>query len=29
MADGGHFRFGAFAELAHTFAKGMGAKFLL
>ena len=26
MADGGHFRFGALTELAHIFARGMGAK---
>jgi len=29
MADGGHFGFGALAELAHTFARGMGAKFVI
>jgi len=29
MADGGHFGFGALAELAHTFARGMGAKLLI
>jgi len=27
MGDGGHFGFGALTELAHTFGRGMGAKF--
>ena len=29
MAAGGHFEFGALTELAHTFARVMGAKFLI
>lgn len=29
MADGGHFGFGALTELAHIFARGMGAKFFI
>jgi len=29
MVDGGHFRFGALAEIAHTFVRGIGAKFVI
>ena len=29
MADGGHFGFRALAKLAHTFERGMGAKFVI
>jgi len=29
MAYGGHFGFGAPTDLAHTFARGMGAKFVI
>ena len=29
MAGGGHFEFEALTELAHIFARGMGAKFLI
>ena len=29
MAGGGHFEFEALTKLAHIFAKGMGAKFLI